>query len=221
MSRILATLLCLLVPMLAFAKPVFVKSALSDADFYKAVSCGASPSGACTEDVNRFAPRIAANLTIALSDPNNAASPALKAAIKSAMANAVQQINAAGSGLQLSLLPDGKRAKITIVVVSPDEMAMISTMRGISPGKGTSFIGWGTSSTSSKGRLAAGTVSIASTISLRDVNHVVLAQIGFDLGFSAITGGPYTRGSIFSGEYNTVSQITGQDRAALRAHYPK
>jgi len=221
MFRILVVLLCLLVPSLGNPKSVSVTSAVSDTDFYKAVSCGASPGGPCTEDIYRFPPRLAANLTIALSDPDHVASAALTAAIKSAMANAAQQINAAGSGVHMSLLADGKRAKITILVISPDEMEMMSSVRGISPGEGSAFISWRSSASSGKGRLASGTISLSSAIPLRDVAHTVLAQVVFDLGFHDIVGGPYASRSIFSGQYNTVNQISGQDRAALRAHYPQ
>ena len=189
-----------------------VKGALSDADFYKAVSCGAAPGKACAEDSYRWSKSKAARLTVSLHFPDGI-STNIKNAFINALSNGIQQVNGAGSGVKMSRLADGKRADIIINVIDPASMELLN---GLAAGD---FIAH---SIISGSPIKKGQVSVNQNVSGRELQSIILSNLMSSLGFlNNVDGGPYTNNSVLAGHSNAQTRLAGQDVIALRTHYPK
>jgi hypothetical protein len=189
-----------------------VKGALSDADFYKAVSCGAAPGKACAEDAYRWSKAKAARLTVSLHFPD-AISTNAKNAFINALSNGIQQVNGAGSGVKLSRVADGKRADIIINVIDPASMELLNGLAG------GDFIAHTNISGSP---IKKGQVSVNQNLTGRTLQSIILSNLMSSLGFlNNVDGGPYTNNSVMAGHANAQTRLAGQDLIALRTHYPK
>jgi hypothetical protein len=192
---------------------VKVNGKLSDADFYKAVSCGAAPGKACAEESYRWSKTRAGKLTVSLHF-DEGVDARTKNAFIAALSNGIQKINAAGSAVRIARLADGKRADIIINVIDPDSMAMLN---GLSGGQ---FVAHTNISGSP---IKKSQISVNERLNSGSLQLVMMANMLSALGFlNDVAGGPYTTAAFQAAiQPNAQTWLTNQYVIALRTHYPK
>lgn len=212
-----------LLPLLLLAAPVaaedFVRTTgpLGDADFYRLVTCGRPPGGACQIPPRRWPDTLARDLTITLLPAIEPVRPARAAQVDAALDSAITQINGAGGGLSLRRVPDNSPALIRLSIRSPATIGLIAEGRGAR----SAPAGMVLFTPPEPDRIVGATILISSDIPLFQVNSVVLEEVTQSLGLVFDIDNPaYDRRSIFSQERNSVTVITGQDATILRLHYP-
>lgn len=189
---------------------------LSDADLYRLATCGAPPGGDCQGPTLRWG-RPILTLTVIPGDdplPEGFAMPLIQAAVR-----AVVQINAAGAGIRIKLVPTGP-ADITIRPTALTEGSVLTEMPGFS-GSGVMGVGYMTVWSNDDDIITEAVILISTGILAEDLASVVLEEITQSLGFLYDIDGPAYEGvSILSQGSNATTVIAGQDAALLRLHYP-
>lgn len=213
----------LLLPLLLLAPPApaedYVRAggALSDADFYRLVTCGRPPGGACRTPPKRWPAELARDLTVSLLPDVEPVLPGRRAQVDAALDAAIAQINGAGAAVTLRRLADNSPALIRMSIRSPATMALISEGRGAEdvPGGMVLLL------PPLADRITGATILISSDLLLTETKSVVLEELTQSLGLVYDIDSPaYDRRSIFSQRRNSVTVIAGQDATALRLHYP-
>lgn len=189
---------------------------LSDADFYRLASCGAPPEGDCRGPILRW-DRPALTLTIVEGPDPLPPGFALRLAL--AAVHAVDEINAAGSGIRLTLVPGGP-ADITIRATGLAEGTELADTPGFS-GAGIMGVGFASVWSDDSDTILEAVILISTAITPADMTSVVLEEVTQSLGFLYdVEGRAYEGVSILSQTSNATTSIAGQDAALLRLHYP-
>ncbi|WP_136645755.1 DUF2927 domain-containing protein [Tabrizicola sp. YIM 78059] len=220
MQKALAVLLCLAAPPVLADMPesdgIAVQGLLSDADFYRLVTCGAPPGGACRAASLRWTKP---SLTLAIAPAANAEPPGFRARLVAAAQNAIDEVNAIGAGIRIDLIPAGP-ADITIRPTALTEGAILSETPGFS-GAGVMGVGYMTVWSNAENRITEAVILISTSISDADLTSVMLEEVTQSLGFLFDIEGPAYEGvSILSQTSNATTRLTGQDAMLLRRHYP-
>lgn len=209
-------LACLALPVLA-DDGVPSTGRLSDEDFYRMATCGAEPGGKCRKDPIFWTRK---TLTVALRRPQDGFPRSLLPRLDRALNRAIASINAAGSGI--ALVRDDRRRQADIIVTPSglfegEETRDIPRMAdGQEIGVGLMQVWW-----NSRNRATEAAILIAADISPRDLPSVMLEELFQSLGFLYDLDNPYYNGrSILAQDSNATTTIDGQDRMALRRHYP-
>ncbi|MGL6211355.1 MAG: DUF2927 domain-containing protein [Paracoccaceae bacterium] len=213
--------------LLALAAPAFADSQLvidrplSDDDFYRAVSCGAPPGGPCKLATVRWPRAIARNLSVSVVDYTQGFQDRHSDAGREALAKAITQINAAGSALKLKRVKDGARAPIRIwfsdintgdPITLPDlDLPSEDRMEGARV-----YLWW------QRNKLTRAVIILSHDLPTDAIGSVMLEELTQAMGFlTDLEGDAYTDVSVFSEFSNSVTRLTGQDKMALRRHYPR
>lgn len=216
------TLGALLLVTPAYAQDYITSSGrLSDDDFYRLVACAAAPGGACRDDIVRWSPGDAADLTVGIIDvkpgfPAEKVGPA-----KTALGDAIAQINAAGAALTMRLVKPQEDPHITVHFWDQDEDDVITGMGltgvdGDRLGAGYIYIWW-----DGKKQLTRGLIMLARDIAMGDIPSIMLEELTQSTGLLTDIDNPwYDTRSIFSENTNWVTKLQPQDVMALRRHYP-
>lgn len=212
----LVTLALLAMPSLA-SDGVATEGRLSDKDFYRLATCGATPGGDCQGPVVRWN---STQLTIAVSPPHRRYPPALAKKVSAALDRAIAQINGAGSAIRITR--DDSLTDPDIIVSLP-ALSEGDKTRGIPRipnghviGVGFMWLWW-----NERGNITEASMLIADDITERDLQSVVLEELFQCLGFLYDIENRYYEGrSILSQDSNETTTITGQDRMILRTLYP-
>jgi hypothetical protein len=189
---------------------------IDDADLYRLATCGAPPKGDCAGPVLRWdRPRL--TLTVAPSaDP---VPKGLDLAITAAARHAAGQINSAGAGIWIELVPAGP-ADITLRPTALPEGALLTETPGFS-GPGLMGVGYATVWSDADDVITEAVILISTSIAPQDLTSVVLEELMQSMGFVHDINGPAYEGvSILSQTSNATTTIAGQDAALLRLHYP-
>lgn len=195
---------------------VAVDGLLSDTDFYRLATCGAPPGGACRAAVLRWDKPL---LTVRIDQGSDPVPPGFEARLKGALLHAVDQINAAGSGLSLTYT-DGPRADITVRPTGLTEGAVLTERPGFS-GAGIMGVGYMTVWSDTNDIIQEAVILISTSITQADLGSVMLEEVTQSLGFLFdIDGRAYEGVSILSQSSNATLTIDGQDATLLRLHYP-
>jgi hypothetical protein len=224
MKNVLSALVAFLIsvgPSVAY-DAVYTPRKLSDDEFYSVAACNAPVGGSCRAPIVSWSRATARSLGIAVTVSGGASGDAASvAAIQTATARAIAEINRTGAGVQLSVVSKS-RANIVLEIVTPAEMAKYVRRSGSSSvgdqgADGFSTIWWDNSRQIKKGE-----VKISLAVPDHGVNSVVLEEIFQALGFvTDVSGAPYNGVSILSESSNAVTTISGQDRMLLLRHYPR
>lgn len=193
---------------------------LSDADFYRLVSCGAPPGGACQSRPIAWPAPERRDLRVAL-EGRDAGFPAwLGRVVAGAVIHAVQEINGAGADLRLRLVPAGSDADIRIYLRDIPYGGTI-TGTGLSALDGTPLqiarfsLNW-----SLDREIRRGVILISRDLRADEAHSVLLEELVQSMGLRWDIRDPAYRGrSIFDEDSNLVRRLSGQDRTALRMHY--
>jgi Protein of unknown function (DUF2927) len=189
---------------------------LPDEAFFRLVTCGASPGGACRAPMLRWdKPR----LTLAFPPGEAALQPGFEVMLAAAIAHALGEINAAGMGLQIGMTNSGT-ADITLRTTDLGEGAPLTETPGFS-GPGVMGVGYMTVWSDDADHITEAVILISTTISEADMTSVVLEEITQSLGILYDIENPWYEGvSILSQTSNATTTIEGQDAALLRWLYP-
>ncbi|MFZ9200233.1 MAG: hypothetical protein ACO22Z_12905, partial [Paracoccaceae bacterium] len=180
---------------------------LSDKDFFRLATCGASPGGECLGPVVRWTDT---DLTVALAPAHRRYPPELAQAVSEALDRAIAQINRAGSAIRLTR-DDTLRSPDIIVSRPPlsegQRTRNIPRMpNGHEIGVGFMWLWW-----NDRGEITEASVLIAKDITPEDLPSVMLEELFQCLGFLYDIENPYYEGrSILSQDSNATTRLAGQ-----------
>ena len=225
--KIIGAAITLTLVNVAFARDhTFSNGKLTDAQFYKSVTCKAKVDGPCQESPARWPVFISNNLTVGLAQVQKGTSREQERIVRQALEDSVALINASGANVKLRYVT-GLRASRTWVkvhIVQPQGPKHLIT--GVSL-KGINGLRAQNARTklyvNAKHQIARVGVTISNTVKdPLQLRAIVLEELVQTLGLMWDIENPYYNNiSIFSqsGPDNLL-QIEGQDKAALRRHYP-
>lgn len=213
----LALAACLLAVPLFASDGVATEGKLSDRDFYRLATCGATPGGDCDGPVVQWAK---SRLTLAVAPPHRRYPPDLARKVSAALDRAIAQINTAGAAIRITR---DDSLKDPDIIVSLPALSEGETTRGIprmpnghAIGVGFMWLWW-----NERAQITEASMLISEDISEADLPSVVLEELFQCLGFLYDIENRYYEGrSILSQDSNDTTTITGQDRMILRKHYP-
>ena len=179
---------------------------MTDAEFYKAVSCGAAPGHYCKRQPVRWrsghAPRL--SVSLATIDPGYPSATAKR--ISTAMDRAIREINGVGAAIRLFGTDEGRVATGT----------GIYTLEGSTMSAGYVSVDFDSSRNIRRGRIL-----FSADIGERNVDSIVLEELTQSLGLLFDLDDPaYQDSSVFAENGDAVTGLSGQDAEALRRHYP-
>lgn len=194
---------------------------LDDETFYRLVSCGAPPGGACTKPVLRWPTD--RPLDVSLTRIDRAFLGGKQARAKASVTRALQYINEADIGLRLRPVPPGAEADIEIYFLDVSGTEVIEGS-GIAGLDGTTLPGarvqvWGNikSGTITRARIVFGT-----NLPRRQYESAMIEEMTQALGLLTDIRNPtYDGVSVFSQDSNEAKVLGPQDIMALRRHYKK
>ena len=190
---------------------------LSDKDFFRLATCGATPGGDCLGPVVRWSK---AEVTVSLAPAHRHYPPKLAQAVSEALDRAISEINRAGAGIRL--LRDDRLSAPDIIVSRPalsegERTRNIPRMpNGHEIGVGFMWLWW-----DERAEITEASVLIAEDITIEDLPSVMLEELFQCLGFLYDIENRYYEGrSILSQDSNATTRLAGQDRMILRRLYP-
>jgi len=196
---------------------VATEGKLSDKDFFRLATCGATPGGDCVGPVVRWA---RPDITLALAKPSRRYPAALAGKVSTALDRAIAEINGAGSALHITR--DDLLAAPDIIVSLPalsegePTWGIPRIPNGQPIGVGFMWLWW-----DENAEITVASMLISDDIKEPDVTSVVLEELYQCLGFLYDIENRYYEGrSILSQDSNETTEIIGQDRMALRTLYP-
>ena len=217
-QALVLSLAAILVALPGFASDgVAAEGKLSDKDFFRLATCGATPGGDCDGPVVRWGKP---SITIALAAPHRLYPRDLAGEVSDALDRAIHEINGAGADIRL-LRNDG--LSDPDIIVSLPALSEGEQTRGIpripngqAIGVGFMWLWW-----NERAEITEASMLISDDITADDLPSVVLEELFQCLGFLYDIENSYYEGrSILSQDSNSTTSITGQDRMALRRLYP-
>ncbi len=212
---------CLFPLPLAAQDFVTVPGALSDDDFYRAVSCGAAPGTECTKPVVKWDTQRPLRVSLRQIHRTYLGGRAKRAG--AALERAIQRINAAKADLRLLRIgPNASAADIEVYFLDQEKGDTI-TGTGIEGVDGTVLGGASTRVFFDKnGRIKRAVVLYSTTMQMRAYESSMLEEITQSLGLLTDIRSPhYDRISVFAQDSNAATRLGPQDIMALRRHYPR
>ena len=201
----------------------FVQTAgvLSDADFYRAVACGAAPGAPCAKPFTRWPAAKALDLSVTISDVHPDFPSYKRELVDSALQEAVDEINNVGAAVQLHILPSGSAADIPIYLTGARRGGLVDN---------TGFLGLDGSTIQAglvtlwwrDGVIRSSGIALSKDLRRRSTRSVLLEELVQSLGLATDLRNPsYAGKTIFDEDSNAVTRLIGQDAQALRLHYPR
>lgn len=200
---------------------ITVPGALSDQDFYRAVSCGAAPGTDCTKPVVKW--DTARPLRVSLRSIDKAYLGGRAKRADAALERAVQRVNGADTGIRLLRVGnDAPAADIEVYFLNQQKGDTI-TGTGIKGVDGTRLGGATTRVFfDDKGRISRAVILYSTTMQMRAYESTMLEEITQSLGLMTDIRSPhYDKISVFAQDSNAATQLGPQDMMALRRHYPR
>lgn len=213
--------------MVALAGPVraqdFVASQgiLSDAEFYRLVSCGAPPRGACREQPIKWPAAKRQNLTIGFAQRDAGFPSRTVRSVLLGLRNAIRQVNRVGADVRLTEVSAGSNADILIYLQDIPEGGRIDGtglrgLDGLTIEIGRFHVLWDRNR-----EITRAAIVLSRDLAPRDAASVILEEVVQSLGLIWDIRNPaYSNASIFDEDSNRVTALRGQDIIALRQHYP-
>ncbi|KAG1713636.1 S-methyl-5'-thioadenosine phosphorylase [Nymphon striatum] len=203
---------------LAAQEYIVTDGPLSDVDFYRLVSCAATPGFGCNEPIIKWDKPVV-RVTFA---PIPMTYPTDKAReLSRALDTTIVQINSAAPGLNLARVPKSSQADIVIFLQSIRTGQAIrgtgySQMDGVPIGAAQVQVFW-----DSHLNLTEAAIVFAADIPIPELGPIMVEELSQAMGLMTDIRNPYYDSrSVFSEDSNNVAKLGVQDRAALLLHYP-
>lgn len=212
---------------LAMASPALADSQLvldhrlPDADFYRAVSCGAAPWGLCEYRKVRWPAAVANNLKVKVAATQKRFARRHGRAGQNALAKAIAEINATDAGVHLGRVDAHEDAQIEVwfsdlAVGDPIVIPGAMIPHGDIMEGARVYVTW-----SDAREIDHAIIVVSASLAPDEIASVMLEELTQSLGFlTDLEGRAYAQTSIFSESSNAVTRLRGQDRMAIRRHYP-
>ena len=190
-------------------------TALSDDDFYRLVACAAPANGECGKPFVRWTD---ANLTIAITKMERAYLGGKKKRAEAALQRAIDEINVAGSAVQL--IRDDGNPDIPILFLDIPSRSTIKGS-GFQALEGTPISSAGVRVFAKDGVILKSVIIFTTGLQKRAYESAMLEEIIQGFGLLTDVGGTYYESrSIFSQSSNALTKLGKQDIMALGRHYP-
>lgn len=192
-----------------------VQGALTDADFYRLVSCAAPPGGACSKPVVRWDRD---GITVGITRMDRAYLGGKAKRADAALTRALAEINASGANIRLVRLDEDPDIEIQFLDI-PARSTLKDT--GYPALDGTPISAAGVRVFAKEGRILKSVIFFTTGLQIRAYESVMLEEITQGLGLMTDIGGPYyEERSIFSQSSNALTKLGFQDIIAIKQHYP-
>lgn len=212
----LAAGLCALAVQAHASDGVQVAGLLSDADFFRAATCGAAPGEPCQQDAIRW-PKT--ELTLAVLPPEVDTGRFIPLLLSVSVDYALRQINRTGANLRITRVYDAD-ADIRVALTDATEGTVMPDQPGISA-PGEMGVGYASVWSTPDNQITEASILISSQIRATEMVSVVLEEIFQTTGpLFDIDSPAYEGVSILSQNANSTVTIAGQDAALLRHLYP-
>jgi hypothetical protein len=189
---------------------------LPDEAFFLLATCGTPPGEQCDDPILRWGK---AELTVAVLPPDRPPPAGFTKKLTDALDQAIDEINAAGSGLTLRKVPE-QWADIRISASDLPEGTVAEDIPGFTA-PGVMGVGYMSYWSDEESRIVSASILISTSISDEDMPSVVLEELYQSLGPRFDVDGPAYEGvSILSQTSNLTLTIEGQDERLLHWLYP-
>jgi hypothetical protein len=207
-------------PVTASADYVETSGLLDDDSFYRLVSCGAAPKGACQQPILHW--RLDRPVRVQLTRIDRAFLGGKKKRAEAALVRALQHINTSGAAISLAQVAPGAEADVEIYFIDTDGKTPIrgTGVNGLDgatvPGAKVMVWSGGPTGAIRRARIVFGT-----RLSIRHYESAMLEELVQALGLMTDIKNPLYDGvSVFSQDSNDAKRLGPQDIMALRRHYP-
>jgi hypothetical protein len=226
-SIIIGAAISLTIAGAAFARDyTYSNGKLTDAQFYKAVTCKAKINASCQEKPARWPAFLSNQLTVGLAQVQKGTSTQQERVVRQALQESVDLINDSGANIKLRYV-SGWKAKRTWIKVhivkphGPKHVIKDVSLRGMSGLKAQNAR---TKIYANKDyKIARAGITISNTVTdpVR-LRALVLEELVQSLGLMWDIENPYynTRSIFSQSGPDNLLKIEGQDKAALQRHYP-
>lgn len=197
----------------------FVRAAgpLTDDDFYRAVACAAPPGGACAKPFLYWSESRRRDLTVGFASLADGLPAYKRAGFDAALDGAIAEINGVGADLRLVRTTEAPDIPIHVVETPPGHV-MRDT--GVPELDGAALPLGRVALKARDGTISEALIAVSMHARRREIASVLLEEITQALGLITDIKGDAVRRSLFSEDGNSVTRLRGQDRMALRRHYP-
>lgn len=191
---------------------------LSDLEFYRLVSCAATPGRGCNETLVRWNKPV---VTVAFAPISSVYPAELAKEFDDALDVAISQIRSAAPGLNLRRVSKSSACDIRLYLQPIGQGDAIrgtgySGMDGTPIGAAQVQVHW-----DDYQNLTEALIVFAADIPLEQAQPIMVEELTQAMGLMTDIRNPYyTTRSVFSEDSNSVNKLGEQDRAALRFHYP-
>ena len=190
-------------------------TALADNDFYRLVAWATPPKGDCNKPIVRWAKT---ELTIEITKMDLAYLGGKKTRAEASLSQAIDEINAAGTAIQLTR--DDSNPDFPILFLDIPARSTIQGS-GFQVLEGKSISGAGARVLAKNGMILKSVIIFTTGLEKRAFERVMLEEITQGLGLMTDIGGPYYESrSIFSQSSNALTKLGKRDIIALGRHYP-
>lgn len=191
---------------------------LSNADFYRLVSCAAPIGEACNEDIVHWNQNV---VTVSFAPIPITYPTELARELDRALTSSVAQINGAAPGMNLQRVPKSQAANIRVFlqpIRAGDAIrgTGFSQLDGIPIGAAQVQVFW-----DGDQNLTQAAIVFAADIPIFEAGPIMIEELSQSMGLMTDIRNPYYETlSVFSEDSNSVVKLGAQDREALRRHYP-
>lgn len=192
---------------------------LSDEAFYRVITCGAKPDGACRFAFSRWGRRARQDLRIAILPPEPGFPPVTARLVEQNVNFAIREIMQTGAGIRLRKALPSERPQITIRLTGLQSGDAKNGVPGVP--MGTRIGNAHMVCLFRDGVIEDARILIAADIRAGVVRRAVLEDAVQALGLPVdVEGTGYACRTIFDQHCMDSARLRGQDASVLRRHYP-
>lgn len=219
LSRALVLILALAAAGARADGAVAVAGPLSDDEFYRLVSCGAPPGGACAAPELRWTVDRPIRVSLRRIDPGFLGRRKFRA--EAAFTLALRELNAAEAGFRLARVAPDVPAEIGVYFLDLAEgSAILGTGIDWVDGAGIDRITTRVAVDPAGGTIRAAAIVATTALETAAFETAMLAQLTRAMGLMTAVASPAYRGlSVLSDDPGGATRLAPQDIAALRRHY--